>query len=335
MPTGTYPSLIDLANLTMPDGSLATAKDIVEALAQNNEIWEEAVIFEGNDGAGHKSITRTGLPTNTWRKLYGGVAESKARTALVRDTAGMLENYATIDTAHAKLGGGSAAWRFTQEAGFRESMNQDVAEAFVYGDTDVNPERYHGIVPRFNTSVAANADNAQNVIKAGGAGADNTSIYITVWGPLTTHFFYPKGSVGGLTVRDLGEQTVYDASGDPFQAFRTHYKWDVGLAMPDWRYTVRIANIDVSDLTKNAASGADLVDLLVQGIELLPTDFRSKGRPAIYVGKTVRSFLRRQISNKDNVWLSLDQVAGKRVMTFDEIPVRRLDRIRITESLVP
>lgn len=331
MATGTYPSLIDLANLTLPDGSLATAKQIVESLNQNNELWQEAVIYEGNDGAGHKSITRTGLPTNTWRKLYGGIVESKTSTALVRDTAGMLSNMATIDTKHAQLGGGSAAWRFTQEAGFREAMNQDVAEAFIYGDTDVNPERFHGFVPRFNSTTA---DNGQNIIKCGGAGADNSSIYLTVWGPMTAHFFYPKGSAGGLQVQDLGEETVYDSNGDPFRALRTLYQWDLGFAMPDWRYSARACNIDVSDLTKNAASGADIIDTMVKMIELLPTDFRAMGRPAFYVGKTVRSFLRRQLTNKSNVWLSQEQVAGKTVTMFDEIPVRRLDRIRSTESLV-
>lgn len=333
MPTGTYPGLLDIANLTMPDGSLATAKQIVESLNQTSELWQDAVIIEGNDGAGHKSITRTGLPVNTWRKLYGGVVESKARTALVRDASGMLENYATIDKKHAELSGGSAMWRFTQEAAFREAMNQDVAEAFVYGDTDINPERFHGIVPRFNTT--ASGDNAQNIIKAGGAGADNGSIILTVWSPMTTHFFYPKGSSGGLQVRDLGEQTVYDANGDPFQAFRTHYKWDLGLAMPDWRYTARAANIDISDLTKNAATGADIIDIMVQMIELLPADFRAMGQPAFYVPKVIRSFLRRQIGNKSNVWLSQSEVGGKTVTKFDEIPVRRLDRMRVSESLVP
>lgn len=332
MPTGAFPGLTDLANLTMPNGSLASAKDIVESLAQNNEIWEEAVILEGNDGAGNKSITRTGMPQNTWRKLYGGVPESKARVAQVRDTAGMLENYATIDSAQANLAGGSASWRFAHEAAYRESMNQDAAEAFIYGDTDVNPERFHGIVPRFNLS--SGVDNAQNVFKAGGSGSDNTGIYLTVWGPLTTFFFYPKGSAGGLQAKDLGEQTVYDANGDPFQAFRTHYKWDLGLAVPDWRYTARICNIDVSDLSKTVATGADINDLVVQAIESLPTNFRAMGRPALYVNKTIRAMWRRQLMNKANMWLTNDTVAGKRVLAFDDIPVRRIDRIRNSEALV-
>ena len=322
------PTLVDLANLTLPNGMLA--KDIIDPLAQNNDIWAEAAIVEGNDGAGHKSVTTTGYPDTTWRKLYGGVPESKAQHAQVRDTCGMLEAYATIDKALADLAGGSAAWRMTQESKFREKLNQDIAYTFLYGDTAVNPERFMGVAPRFNLSTA---NNGANVIKAGGSGADNASIYLVGWHPTTCHFIYPKGSAGGLNVRDLGEQTVYDASSNPFQALRTHYKWDIGLAMPDWRYVVRICNIDISDLTKNAASGADLVDLLIQAVERMPTDFR-RTRPAIYAPQTIMSFLRRQVSNRSNLFLTLDQVAGKSVVSFDGIPVRRLDQASIAEALV-
>lgn len=322
------PSLVDLANLTMPNGLLA--KDIIDPLAQSNDIWAEATLVEGNDGAGHKTVVTTGYPDTTWRKLYGGVPESKAQHAQVRDTCGMLEAYATIDKALADLAGGSAAWRMTQESKFREKLNQDIAYTFAYGDTAVYPERFMGIAPRFNSSTA---NNGANVIKGGGSGSDNAGIIVACWHPTTCHFIYPKGSAAGLNVRDLGEQTVYDASGNPFQALRSHYKWDVGLSVPDWRYVVRIPNIDVSDLTKNAASGADLVDLLIQAIERLPTDFR-RTRPAIYCPQVVTSFLRRQITNKSNIWLSLDQVGGKSVMSFDGIPIRRLDQMVTSEALV-
>ncbi len=42
--------------------------------------------------------------------------------------------------------------------------------------------------------------------------------------------------------------TLEDANGGKYEGYRTHYKWDNGLALRDWRYVVRIANIDVSNL---------------------------------------------------------------------------------------
>lgn len=327
------PTILDVANRTTPDGSLD--RQIIEMLAQSNGILDDATWTECNDGSGHKTTIRTGLPLGTWRKLYGGVPEKKSTTAQVRDACGMHENYATIDKSLADQNGGSAAWRLTEEAPFIEGMNQGVAGTLFYGDTTLNPERFMGIAPRFSTSVVATAENGDNVIKSDGAGSDNTGIYLVVWHPTMCTMLYPKGSKAGLVARDLGEQTVYDSSNNPFQAYRTHYKWDCGLSVRDWRCIVRIANIDVSNLTKNAASGSDLIDLMTQALELLP-EIATMGRKAFYCNRTVRSYLRRQIANKVAAsTLTMDTVAGKRVLAFDDVPVRRCDQISNAEALVP
>ena len=40
---------------------------------------------------------------------------------------------------------------------------------------------------------------------------------------------------------------LQDADGGQYEAYRTHFKWDAGLTLRDWRYVVRIANVDMSD----------------------------------------------------------------------------------------
>lgn len=131
---------------------------------------------------------------------------------------------------------------------------------------------------------------------------------------------------------DTKQETLFDASGGRYEGYRTHFKWDCGLTVRDWRYIVRVANIDVPALTKNAATGADLIDLMVQAIELLPNT--RMGRAVFYVNRNIRSFLRRQIANKSNVWLNMEEVAGNKVLTFDGIPVKRVDAILNTEARV-
>jgi hypothetical protein len=129
-------------------------------------------------------------------------------------------------------------------------------------------------------------------------------------------------------VTDKGVVTIENADGSNgrMEAYRTHYRWDVGLTVRDWRYIVRICNIDVSALTKNAASGSDLVDLMAQALEVVPS--LSMGRPVFYMNRTVRSYLRRQIVSKvASSTLTMDQVAGKHVMSFDGVPVKRCDQI--------
>lgn len=58
------------------------------------------------------------------------------------------------------------------------------------------------------------------------------------------------------------------------------------------------------------------------------------GRPAIYCNHQIRSWMRRQIKNSKNVNISMAEVAGKKVVSFDEIPVRRVDAILTTEDQV-
>jgi hypothetical protein len=247
----------------------------------------------------------------------------------VKDSLGMLETYAEVDKALADLNGNSAAWRLSEDYAFIEGMNKTMASTLFYGDTGVDPEKFMGLAPRYNSTAA---QNGSNIIKAGGSGADNTSVWLIVWGPNTCHGLYPKGSQAGLQARDLGEDTLTDAAGGRYQGYRTHYKWDMGLTLRDWRYVVRICNIDLSDLTKNASTGADLIDLMIQALEIIPN--MSMGRPVFYCSRTVRSFLRRQILNKNNVNLTFENVSGERVLSFDGVPVRKTDALLETEAVV-
>jgi hypothetical protein len=325
--TSMNPTLADVSARLLADGKIDP--NIIEILTATNEILEDATFVEANGYTEHKTTARSGLPSGTWRKLNYGVQPEKSRTVSIKDSMGMLETYAEIDKSLADLNGNSAAWRLSEERAFLEGMNKNFAEKLIYGDSSQDPEQIMGLAPRFSS---LSTENGGNIIDAGGTGTDNTSIWLVVWGPNTCHATYPKGSSAGIQSKDLGEQTLVDADGGRYQGYRTHYKLDVGLSVRDWRYVVRVANIDVSDLTKAAATGADLVDLIVQALELVPN--LSMGRAAIYCNRTVRSFLRRQISNKDNVNLTLETVGGKRVLTFDGVPVRRTDAILSTEARV-
>ena len=322
----TNPTLAGVAKRYDPDGKIDT---IVELLSETNECLDDMTFIEGNLPTGHKTTIRSGLPSSTWRKLNYGVQPSKSTTVQVTDTAGMLEAYAEVDKALADLNGNTASFRLSEDRAFLESMNQTMASTLFYGDTGTDPEKFMGLAPRYSLTTAESGDN---IIVGGGSGADNTSIWLVVWGPNTCHGIYPKGSQAGLKHEDLGEVTLEDAASGKFQGYRTHYKWDIGLTLRDWRYVVRIPNIDVSDLTNDAASGAELVDLMVQAIEKVPN--LGLGRAVFYGNRTISSYLRRQITNTNNVRISMDEVAGKRVLNFDGIPFRRNDAITNAEAVV-
>lgn len=322
------PTLADVAARMLPNGGIDP--NIVELLNETNEILDDMTVIEANGFTEHKTTVRSGLPSGTWRKLNYGVQPEKSRTVPVKDSMGMLETYAEVDKALADLNGNSAAWRMSEDRAFIEGMNQTMATTLFYGDSSADPEKFMGLAPRYNS---LSAENGANIIDAGGTGSDNASIWLVVWGPNTCHTIYPKGSPAGLQSRDLGEHTLIDAAGGRYQGYRTHYKWDIGATLRDWRYVVRIANIDVSDLTKTGSTGADLIDLMTQAVELIPNV--GMGRPAFYMPRRLRSFLRRQITNKVAAsTLTMDEVAGKKVVSFDGIPCRRSDALLLTEARV-
>ncbi len=319
-------TLADHAKRMDPNGKIDR---IVEIMSEKNEILDDMTFVEGNLPTGHKTTIRSGLPSVTWRLLNYGVQPSKSRTVQITDACGMLEAYSEVDKALAQLNGNTAEFRISEARAFIEAMGQEMATTVFYGNSSTDPEKFMGLAPRYNDPSAANGDQ---LINAGGSGSDNTSIYLVVWGDATAHGIFPKGSKAGLQHEDLGEVTLEDANGGKYQGYRDHFKWDAGLTVRDWRYIVRICNIDVSELSVNPTAGQDLMTYMTQALERVES--LTAGRPVFYANRTIREYLRLQALHKTNVQLSLDEVAGKRFPRFGEALVKRVDGLVNTESAI-
>jgi len=321
-------TLADFAKRTDPNGQIAV---IVETLNKTNEVLTDMDWVEGNLSTGHKTTIRTGLPEATWRMLNYGVQPSRSHTAQVVDTCGMLEAYAEVDKSLADLNGNAAAWRVSEDGAFLEAMNQEMASTLFYGDQGRYPAKFNGFVPRFSSLSSDENEVGYNVIDAGGTGEDNTSIWFVCWGPNTVHGIFPKGSRAGFTREDLGQKTLTDSAGGMYEGYRTHYKWDCGLCVRDWRAVVRIANISVSALEGDTPP--DLISLMVRAYIRLGNR-RKQGRCAIYCNEEVGTWLDIQATNKSNVWLNSREWGGMETLSFRGIPIRRVDQILNSEPRV-
>jgi len=323
-------TLADWAKRVDPEGNIPT---FVEILAQTNEILEDAMFVEGNLPTGHRVIVRTGLPTVYWRALNAGVPTSKSTTAQVDETVGMLEAYSEIDVKLAALNGNTAAFRLSEDKAFIEAMSQEQAETMLYGNPATDPKKYLGLAPRYSS---LSAGNGGNIIDALGTSSVNTSIWLVVWGDNTVFGTFPKGSSAGLKQEDLGEDTIIDSAGGRFQAYRTHFTWDNGLVVKDWRYVVRIANIDTTNLVAES-SAADLIKLMVRAMAKIPN--LGAGRAVFYMNRTVWTQLAIQGLNKSSSAVAVKEGLtqfGTPTMwaTFLGIPMRRVDRLLNTEARV-
>ena len=319
----THPTLKDLADAQGVDNKIAK---VVEMMSKNNALFEVLPFAEGNQTDGHKTVVRTGIPKPTWRKLYGGVQPTKSSRAAVTDKCGNLEAYAEVDAKLVDLNGNTGEFRMQEDAAHIEGMGQEFNSTCYYGNNEES-EKFEGLFSRYGATDTDETQIGSHVIDAGGTGADNTSIMIMCLGAEKIMGIVPKGSMAGIQTEDKGKVTATAPDGGNMEIYRSHYQLEGGISVRDWRYGVRIANIDISELQ---AGNVDLIKFLIIAIEQLQSDDGAM----IFCNKTVRTWLRLQILDKANSTITQENVAGKQVLSFDGHPVHREDAIINAEARV-
>lgn len=324
--TSKYATLADLMSRLDSDGKIAP---IAEVLNQELPILKDLGFVECNKTDGYLHTVRTGLPTPTWRKLYGGVQPSKSTTAQVTDTCGNLEAYAEVDKDLADLNGNTAEWRLSEERPFIEAMGQEMAKTIFYGDTDKTPERFMGIAARYNRLSTGTKPPAssRNVVSCGGTGNNLTSIYFI--SHAVFHGIYPKGSKAGLSKTDKGQVTVTKEDGSMYEAYRTHYKWQAGTMIDDWRGCARVCNIALSG---TATTGDALIKAMIEAKNKIDAKYHS--RLKIYVPRDIQTVLEIAALEKSGNCLSITEAAEQFQANFFGIPIEICDAISTAETEV-
>ena len=302
---------------------------ILELMDQENSILDDIKFMEANGYDAHTTTIRNGLPEVYWRRLYKGIPPSKSQISQVKDACGILEARSMIDIKMLELHQSQArAYRASESRAFMEAMRQKLANTFIYGSIENNPDGFHGLDPRYAHK------NAPQVIDAGGATADKcTSIWGIVWGESEVHGIFPKDSPAGLKHKLLPEQDVYDADGNAYRAEGDLFTWNVGLTVRDWRCVVRVCNIDTTKLTieKGQTGFVDLHRLTVRAKNMIPPEKRN--RLIWYANQDVMTALELQSTDSGYVHLVYgDLFRSKNIPHIHGCPVRQLDAILSTEN---
>lgn len=321
-------TLLDHIKLLEPDGSVA---EVVDLLTKRNSVLQDAVWKEGNLPNGHMTTIETGLPTLAWRKYNEGITASKGTTEQVTESTGMLEGLSKVDKKLANMNGNALAYRQTRDNQFLRAFKNDLSTALFYSSTKANPERIMGLTPRYDDYLTA--DNSENIVICDATAADDNSrsMWFCTWGDDTMYGIYPKGSKVGLENTDLGIQLTKDRGGTKeFLAYVTHWGWDLGLVVKDWRYQVRIANIDPN---VSVATSKTIISAMIKAYNLI-RDYDS-GTTVIYVGRTILSLLDQQITDKGQVLFNMIEWHGRPVLAFRGIPILPQEALDTDEVDIP
>lgn len=323
--------LVDAATKT---GAAGNVLKVVQFLERASGFLPDIPLLPSNNGSNMEFLASVGLPKITIRMINKGVPITKGETAKRTATPAMFESRSSIDKRLLDMMGNKAAHRMTEDKAHLISMNNTMEETLFYGNPLLDPKTFTGIANYYNTLNTSEPIH-DNVYDGGGESTDNTSIYGVTWGENTTFGFYPKDSKGGVRMTDLGEVDAFDADNNAYRAYQTLFEWDMGLAIKDWRYNFRIANIDVSELKEAGTSnyaGADLINLLIEAINRLPSN--NLGNLVLYCNREVHTALHKLASNKANVNLTIENFAGKPIPAVLGFPIKKSDSILNTEAEV-
>lgn len=322
--SGSGLTLLDFAKRTDPTGKYQV---VAELLQQNNSILDDIVYKEGNLATGEQVSMRTGLPSVYWRKIGQPTPKSSSTTAQNTFPFKMLKANSMESADIIELGGDIDQARLDALKTHMESMNQEFSTAYFYGDPSTDENEFRGLATTYSSH--SSGESAVNVLNAGGSGSDNASIYLVGHGVGKVYCAFPKGSSAGLQHEDNGRFSFNDDNGQLF-VYQDVLEWKATLVVQDWRFCVRICNIDVSDLA--GGSAADLPDFMIEAMSLLP----NLDNACFYMNRTLHTYLRKQARNDviSGGGLTFDTVAGKKVAFFDEVPVKRVDALLNTEAAV-
>lgn len=345
------PTLKDIVDRTAPDGT--TAK-IIEAAEISMPLLADASFIKSNDGDGHQTTIRTGLPELAERRYNQGIKQTKTTTMPVREQLAMLEDLSSVDAKLAEKSGNVSAYRASERIGKLQAGHIWLGKNFIYGSPALSPDTFMGIAPRLSDKSAA---SGSQIIDAGGTGSDNTSIYIVTWGGNGANLIYRDGTTAGFEFTDMTpngpeliDAPVQSADRKQMRGYQDWMGIHVGLSLGDWQAAARVANIDVSDLRKDPAlGGADLLDLIIDAKWALKTDQSlgvsyetgelTHGKTVIYVNRTVGAILERQARSDKRADLRTEQVLGRDSrnvfqLYYGDWPIKVLDSIVNTEARV-
>ena len=343
MATGQWPTMLDLASRSVYGKQM----HIAEMLSQANELYDDLPFKEANEMTGHEFAFRTSIPAGAWRQINQGVPYAKSTTAKARVSVASLEDYSQVDRLLAEVSGDVMEFRENEDVAFLEGMSQTITATAFYGNTAATPAEFMGLSTFYNTVNTATAQDAANVIDAGGVGSSNTSLWLLGLSERTIYGITPRGTGAGLVMEDKGDTVPgFDSLGNRFEAYTSWFRQRMGLVPEDWRFGVRLANIDTTSAGLAGPSAPDLFALMNKAAYLpptmgkresgitrtdAPTDPMTGVRFVWYCNRTVRHWMDVQAMRDRNVLLSLPDYAGMVTDSWRGRPVKVVDQLINTE----
>lgn len=330
-------TLADFRKQLTPTGDVARVAKILE---QSNELDAYLPLVEANGGFNHTESIEAGLPEVFYISINQGAPPSKAVTAQVTEGLSILTGRSVVHKELVIDPRKRAAMRAYQADRTIAAMGQRDARTTIYGNPKVDPKEFAGLSVRYSSLAEA---NAQNIIDGGGTN-ELTSMWLVGLHQDTIFGLYPMGAAATMGI----ERTNHDliqiqdpnaALGTYMDVYAESFARRKGLCVKNWRYGVRIANIDTGDLlatsgTQATSAATGLLRLMARAIEKPPKEGGSAVKYVWLGNRTLLTGLRLMAIEKQSGVLSVEEANGTFKYSAFGYPLLQMDQILNTESQV-
>ena len=301
--------------------------------------FDRVPILAANDNSGDKGNIITTYPEGELHGYDEGWNSETVTGAEVRYTMCRRSSSNTID--YDKYMDQPASrrneWRLQKDKIFARGFARATVRTLLYGDPTVDKNACRGIC---NIVTPSDEVWKDRIIDAGGTtGGKLTEIILVGWNPADTYCFHnannPESDGGFRTTVNMDKIRV-EKNGKHYYALETDFRWDIGVALYNPLSVVRITNIDTTKLYKKASTSGsvDLPDLFTQALNLLPDEFRAGA--SFYCNDIITGTTRRQLNHQENLQMTYDDFAGRKLLNIGGIPIFGLgnDVISVTGNQV-
>lgn len=300
--------------------------NVVMALAQRNELLQDAPLVEANDEFSNVSNRYVSVPKPTPRSINNGASKGHAEVEQIREGVMLLEQHIEIDEQILRHSPNKDAARMIEFAGRLEGLSQQLAYYLIYGNPGTDPRECMGLATRRSSL-------GTNCVSLGGSGSDMTSVYVIEWDPMWMRLIHPRGAGSyGVTFVDNGRQRLTGANSGPYYAEAYQVIVELGTSLVDERALQRIANIEASNATNNFIDSTKVREL-VRAVNRLPAAGQS-GSTYLYGNRSTKSQFDIYALEKSNGFYTMDNITGAPISVYRGLPIRMVEQIIDTEKAI-
>lgn len=289
-----------------------------------------------NRGLSHLFRRKNEMTASETVVPYYGIKSTKMGTQIVTEHVvkkGRLRSIDEVEFDGLDAPAIKAELRAQDESHIRQ-LGEDGVYAFWHGGITEDSANIRGLYDRLN---ALNPSGLNNVISLGNTNASyNTSIFIVEWDlevgcyGLIPAAYMGKGPLGVKSTNEGRVKTMNPSDTErTYMALDARHNLYTGLAVGDNLKIARLSNVNTDeDGSNNFISGNGSRKLF----KLLENGHFDRSKTRIYVNPDISTQFQILGNEKGNLSLTSQEVFGRRVLAFREIPVRVLDKVIITST---